>query len=193
MLRGHWLPPPASRHRRYGVAILAFTAAAIAATDAPAVTGSPLADRFWAGAYAVGLTVAASRARRWVWLVVGLTAAVGGGGTVGVVAGFVALGAAVAGATRERAVGRIGALVGAAGAVALLRWDVGASWLAAVAVVAVGAVVLPALHPAVLVGHHQHHVAERVHLLANEPRRSNLSVALKAQKQRVSRRVLHHL
>lgn len=125
-----------------------MTAAVIAATDAPAVTGSPHADRFWAGAYAVGLTVAASRAHRWAWLLIGVAAAVGGGGAVGVVAGFVSLGAAVAGAARERAVGRIGALVGGAGAVALLRWDAGPGWLAAAAVVAIGALVLPALDPA---------------------------------------------
>jgi hypothetical protein len=89
--------------------------------------------------------VAASRSRRWRWVGLGALAALGGGGVVGVAAGFAALVAAVAGTARARAVGRIGALVGAAAAVALLRWDAGPPWVAAAAVVLAGALVLPSL------------------------------------------------
>jgi hypothetical protein len=119
-------------------------AAIVAATDAPAVTGSANVDRVWAAAYAVGLTIGASRSRRWTWLGLG-AAALGTGGAVGVAAGFVALAAAVVGAARARAVGRIGALVGASAAVALLRWDAGPPWVAAAAATAAAVIVLPAL------------------------------------------------
>lgn len=129
------------------MALLAAIAAAVAVTDAPAVTGSADADRVWAAAYAVGLTLGVSRARRWTWLVLGAAAAVGAGGVIGVAAGFVSLAAAVIGTARARAVGRIGALAGASAAVALLRWDAGPPWVAAGAVTTAVMIVLPALMP----------------------------------------------
>ncbi len=131
--------------REIVVALLAAAAALVAVTDAPAVTGSAGADRGWAAAYAVGLTVGASRSRRWTWLVLGAAAALGTGGAVGVAAGFVSLGAAVLGAGRARAIARIGALGGASAAVALLRWDTGPVWMAAGAAAAAMVIVLPAL------------------------------------------------
>jgi hypothetical protein len=127
------------------VALLAATAAIVAAIDAPAVTGSAGADRLWAGAYAVGLAIGASRSRRWTWLVLAAAAALGAGGAVGVAAGFVSLAAAVVGTARPRAIGRIGALVGASAAVALLRWDAGPPWTAAAVATAAAVIVLPGL------------------------------------------------
>jgi hypothetical protein len=134
--------------RELVVAAVALVAAALAATDAPAVTGSAGADRVWAGIYAIALTVGASRSHRWRWLVLGGAASVGAGGVLGAVAGWVALVAAVVGAAQHRAFGRVGAVAGAAAAVALLRWDTGPPGVAAVAVVAALVLVLPALRPA---------------------------------------------
>ena len=131
--------------RELVVAMLAAGAAIVAMADAPAITGSPDADRLWAGAYAVGLTLGASRARRWTWLVLGTVAAMGSGGVVGIAAGFVSLAAAVAGAARGRAIGRIGALAGASASVALLRWDAGPTWVAAGVAAIAWALVLPSL------------------------------------------------
>jgi hypothetical protein len=140
--RAEWSRRP---ERELVVVLLAAGAALVAATDAPAVTGSANVDRVWAATYAVGLTIGASRSRRWTWLGLGAAAALGTGGAVGVAAGFVALAAAVAGTARARAIGRIGALVGASAAVALLRWDAGPPWVAATAATAAAVIVLPAL------------------------------------------------
>ena len=139
---------PRRPSRELVVLVIALAAAVVAATDAPAVTGSPNADRVWAGAYAIVLTIGARRARRWTWLALGGVAAVGAGGVVGEVAGAAALVAAVVGAAQRRAIGRLGAVVGAAAAVALLRWDTGPAWVAATAAVAGLVLVLPALRPA---------------------------------------------
>ena len=99
--------------QRWAVVAVAVAAGAWATTAPGAPTAWPVADAAWKALLAVVVTLAASRARRWAWLVTpGILAVAAGSGTwlaVGAVA--VGLGVAAALLSRRRLVGAvIGAL-----------------------------------------------------------------------------------
>lgn len=103
------------------VGALAVAAAAGAATAHCHPTGTRVVDPLYSALFAAAVTVAASRASRWTWLVLtGLGVVLARGWLL--VPAVAALGGAFASAFDRRRRRRIGALIGAVGIQVVLRW-----------------------------------------------------------------------
>jgi hypothetical protein len=129
-------PRPADPRVIWAVAALA---AAVAAFAGASPTGIGVMDVVWTAAFAALVTLAASRARRWPWLLLSGIAAAGAIGSPWVVAGGTALILSIAGAWFDRRNRLLGAVIGALAVQALVRLpDIGfhglPSLLAALAV-----------------------------------------------------------
>ncbi len=111
------------RNARIQVYVAATAAAVLAAFAPGAATGITVWDAFLRMAFAFGITVACSQARRWTWMVLAGVAAGATRSPLALVLAWSALLLGLASAVFDIRRRRIGALVGALAANALLRMD----------------------------------------------------------------------
>ena len=137
---GRWPRLHAARSDRV-VWVLAAASAALALPESTAPTGNPVLDTLYRSLFAAAVTVAASKARRWAWIVAaGVVVIADHGAIVGIPAGA-GLGVALGTSSNDRPGRVVGASVGlvvAEGALRM-RWphQLGATALLAVGVLLV--------------------------------------------------------